>query len=106
MTSAVTPTKRCDFQRSRGLLVDGQGRRCHLERTEKPNQCGQIPDRARLSNRRRIFGVEVAAIKAVAEVEKLRQRSLPDGRTKILFERHKPYKYLAAAFGQKPLPTA
>lgn len=41
---------------------------------------------------------EVAAIKAVAEVESSGAGFLPDGRPKILFERHKFHKFTKGAF--------
>src|ERR1043165_1393775 len=44
---------------------------------------------------------EVAAIKAVAEVESSGGGFLPDGRPKILFERHKFHKFTGGAFAAK-----
>lgn len=43
------------------------------------------------------LGCEVAAIKAVIAVEALGQGFLPDGRPKILFERHKFYQFTGGA---------
>ncbi len=45
------------------------------------------------------LGCEVAAIKAVVEVEAAGDGFLPDGRCDILFERHKFYKAIAAKKG-------
>ena len=44
---------------------------------------------------------EIAAIKAVAEVESSGGGFLPDGRPKILFERHKFHKFTKGAFAAK-----
>lgn len=44
------------------------------------------------------LGCEVAAIKAVCEVEAPRGGFLEDGRVRILFERHKFYKYTSGKF--------
>lgn len=46
------------------------------------------------------LGVEVAAVKAVAEVESRGAGFLPDGRPTILFERHKFHKYTGGKFDQ------
>lgn len=47
------------------------------------------------------LGVEVAAIKAVAEVESSGNGFLPSGEPKILFERHVFYRQLKMAKGQE-----
>jgi hypothetical protein len=44
------------------------------------------------------LGCEVAAIKAVTEVEAAGAGFLPDGRVKILFERHKFYKFTGGRY--------
>ncbi len=46
------------------------------------------------------LGVEVAAIKAVAEIESRGSGFLPDGRPTILFERHKFHKFTKGKFDQ------
>lgn len=46
------------------------------------------------------LGCEVAAIKAVASVEGRGSGFLPSGEPKILFERHKFYRYTNGAFAQ------
>lgn len=47
------------------------------------------------------FGFPVSTIKAIREVEAKSQGFLSDGRTIILFERHKFYGYMKAKFGEK-----
>lgn len=46
------------------------------------------------------FGLPVSMMKAFREVEARGQGFLPDGRTIILFERHKFYGYILAKFGE------
>lgn len=46
------------------------------------------------------FGYPASMIKAFKEVESRGQGFLPDGRTIILFERHKFYGYILAKFGE------
>lgn len=46
------------------------------------------------------LGVPVAAVKAVASVESAGAGFLPDGRPKILFERHVMYRQVSAKFGK------
>ena len=46
------------------------------------------------------LGVPVIVIKAIAEVETLGEGYLPNGKPKILFERHRMYFYLNQKFGK------
>ena len=89
-----------DFQRSRGLLVDGKVGDATWAALYGEASVGKFLTEQDFQTAAELLGVEVAAIKAVAEVESYGSGFLPDGRTKILFERHKFYKYLAAALGK------
>ena len=89
-----------DFQRSRGLLVDGKVGDATWAALYNEASVGKFLAEQDFQTAAELLGVEVAAIKAVAEVESYGSGFLPDGRTKILFERHKFYKYLAAALGK------
>ena len=89
-----------DFQRSRGLFVDGKVGDATWAALYDEASVGKFLTEQDFQAAAELLGVEVAAIKAVAEVESYGSGFLPDGRTKILFERHKFYKYLAAALGK------
>lgn len=52
------------------------------------------------------LGVKESYIRAIAEVESNGTSFLPDGRMKILFERHKFYKYLSEAMGSSQAARA
>lgn len=88
------------FQRSRGLLVDGKVGEATWSALYNKDTVGKFLTEQDFQVAAEFLGVEVAAIKAVAEVESLGNGFLPDGRTKILFERHKFYKYYAATMGK------
>ena len=82
------------LQRARGLVIDGivgpktlialpgLAMPSHLKDSDLVKAAGTL-------------GVSVACVRAVNEVESKGQGFLPDGRPKILFERHKFYKALA-----------
>ena len=89
-----------DFQRSRGLLVDGKVGEATWAALYNEASVGKFLTEQDFQTAAELLGVEVPAIKAVAEVESYGSGFLPDGRTKILFERHKFYKDLAAALGK------
>ena len=89
-----------DFQRSRGLLVDGKVGDATWAALYNQASVGKFLTEQDFAAAAEFLGVEVAAIKAVAEVESYGAGFLKDGRTKILFERHKYYKYVAASLGK------
>lgn len=89
-----------DFQRSRGLLVDGKVGTATWDALRNPDSMGKYLTEQDFHQAAKLLGVEVAAIKAVAEVESNGSGFLPDGRVKLLFERHKFYKYLSAQKGK------
>lgn len=87
------------FQAAAGLMVDGiagSKTRAALaqENTERYLQEADLQAAAEM------LGVDVAAIKAVHKVESLGSGFLPDGRVKILFERHIFYRELQKKYGK------
>ena len=89
-----------EFQRSRGLYVDGKVGDATWSALYNKDTMGKFLTEQDFKNAAAFLGVEVAAIKAVAEVESYGGGFLADGRTKILFERHKFYKYYGATMGR------
>ena len=89
-----------DFQRSRGLFVDGKVGDATWAALYNQTNVGKFLTEQDFAAAAEFLGVEVAAIKAVAEVESYGAGFLKDGRTKILYERHKFYKYYAATMGK------
>lgn len=77
----------CEFQRSTGLVVDGiAGPKTFavLRGAARGNLLGEDD----LRRAAETLGVELAAIKAVNEVESRGQGFLPNGKPVILYERH------------------
>lgn len=85
------------FQQRVGLVVDGiAGGKTLLLLRSGDRQPHLLTQRA-IEQAAARLGVSVAAVLAVNEVESSGSGFLPDGRPKILFERHVMYKRLAAA---------
>ncbi|MFM0181766.1 N-acetylmuramidase family protein [Paraburkholderia aspalathi] len=83
------------LQRDRGLVIDGiAGPKTLIALPGSALRC-YLTD-ADLVKSADALGVQVAAIRAVNEVESRGQGFLPDGRPVILFERHVFYKRLKA----------
>lgn len=84
------------FQRQNGLMVDGIAGPATLARLDPSNIIN--PDKLLseddLKYAARQLGVQLAAIKAVTEVESKESGFLPSGRPVILFERHIMYRRL------------
>lgn len=83
------------LQRDRGLVIDGIAGPKTLIALPGPALPCHLTD-ADLVKSADALGVQVAAIRAVNEVESRGQGFLPDGRPVILFERHVFYKRLKA----------
>lgn len=91
-----------EFQRERGLVVDGLAgaRTCAaLLGLTDPRHLTEADIEAAAAS----LGCDAAAVHAVIEVEAPRSGFLPDGRVVILFERHIMYRLLQAA-GVDPAP--
>jgi hypothetical protein len=89
-------------QKKAGLVVDGiAGPKTFiaLSGVNLPQHLGD----AELVKAAELLGVQLAAVRAVNEVESLGQGMLPDGRPKILFERHVFWQRLEA-HGIDPAP--
>ncbi len=108
------------FQRSRGLTADGSAGPITLSAIEQAVAGGSAPvpieggastglagvtspallNEADFVAAAKLLKCDVAAIKAVAEVESAGNGFLSDGRVKILFEGHQFYKFTKGAFAQ------
>lgn len=88
-----------DFQRSRGLLVDGKVGDATWNALDG-NANTKFLTEQDFKNAAELLGVDVPSVKAVAEIESAGSGFLKDGRPKILFERHKFYLYYKASMGQ------
>lgn len=101
----VTAAAVCAFQQRVGLVVDGVAgpkTLATLGSGHKPAQLLGAADLARAAQR---LDVDLAAIRAVNEVESRGSGFLADGRPVILYERHVMYARLEAA-GIDPQPYA
>jgi hypothetical protein len=87
------------FQRQQGLMVDGIAGPATLARLEPSGTEGASKSLTEkdIKAAARKLAVQVAAIKAVTEVESRESGFLPSGRPVILFERHVMYRQLPAA---------
>lgn len=82
------------FQRRAGLVVDGvASHRTQATLLTRNANCKHLSERA-LDTAAQRLGVELAAIKAVSEVESGSAGFLDDGRPVILYERHVAYRQL------------
>ncbi len=86
------------FQRQQGLMVDGIAGPATLARLDPANTIspGKLLSEEDLKYAARRLGVQLAAIKAVTEVESKESGFLPSGRPVILFERHIMHRRLPA----------
>lgn len=91
-------------QKEKGLVVDGIAGPKTFIALRGVTLPHHLTD-ADLVKAAELLGVQVAAMRAVNEVESLGQGMLPDGRPKILFERHVFWKRLEA-HGIDPAPIA
>ncbi|MYM70528.1 DUF3380 domain-containing protein [Pseudoduganella sp. FT55W] len=91
-------------QKAKGLVVDGIAGPKTFIALRGVTLPHHLTD-ADLVNAAELLGVQVAAVRAVNEVESVGQGMLPDGRPKILFERHVFWKRLEA-HGIDPAPIA
>lgn len=91
-------------QKKAGLVVDGiYGQKTYIA-LSGVTLAHHLTD-TDLVDAAELLGVQVAAVRAVNEVESLGLGMLPDGRPKILFERHVFWKRLEA-HGIDPAPIA
>lgn len=84
------------FQRQQGLMVDGiagPATMARLDPDRAPNMGKELREKD-LKAAARKLGVQLAAIKAVTEVESKDSGFLPSGRPVVLFERHVMYRRL------------
>lgn len=95
-----------DFQRQQGLMVDGIAGPATLARLDPTGSAKPVVvlSESDLKNAARRLSVQLAAIKAVTEVESKESGFLPSGRPVILFERHVMYRRLAT--GQRKQASA
>ena len=84
------------FQRQQGLMVDGIAGPATLDRLDpaRARNPGKSLREKDLKAAARKLGVQLAAIKAVTEVESKESGFLPSGKPVILFERHVMYRRL------------
>ena len=88
-----------EFQSAAGLVVDGiAGRKTHAALMQESTE--RYLQEADLGAAADMLGVDVASIKAVHKVESAGSGFLPDGRVKILFERHIFYRELHKKHGK------
>lgn len=85
------------FQRQQGLMVDGIAGPATLAKLDpaRKEDTGKALTEKDIKAAARKLGVQVAAIKAVTEVESKESGFLPSGRPVILFERHIMYRRLS-----------
>lgn len=84
------------YQRKNGLLVDGKAgeKTLGLLYGASQAQAGKFLSELDIQDAAKLLGVDEAAIKAVHAVESLGVGFLPNGKPKILFERHKFREFL------------
>lgn len=87
------------FQRDQGLVVDGIWGK-QTDAAAEGKQTKDMLTQNDIIEAAAILGVEPAVIHAVNRVEAKGRGYLPDGRIKILFERHIFYRELKTKYGQ------
>ncbi|WP_394670993.1 N-acetylmuramidase domain-containing protein [uncultured Acinetobacter sp.] len=87
------------FQKKSGIKVDGIVGETTLKALQGVDVSKALKDFDLIAGAKRL-GISETVIRAIAEVETLGQGYLPDGRPKILFERHRMYFYLVEKRGK------
>lgn len=87
------------FQKLKNLKVDGLVGDYTLKALRGEDTSKLLKESDLVAGAKRL-GVPVIVIKAIAEVETLGEGYLPNGKPKILFERHRMYFYLNQKFGK------
>ena len=87
------------YQQDNGLVVDGIWGE-QSEASAAGQKTKEMLTQADIEAAAEILGVEAAVIQAVNKVEANGRGFLPDGRVKILFERHIFYRELAKKYGK------
>ncbi|BFM55022.1 TPA: N-acetylmuramidase domain-containing protein [Acinetobacter baumannii] len=87
------------FQKKQNLKVDGLVGDYTLKALRGECTSKLLKESDLVEGAKRL-GVPVIVIKAIAEVETLGEGYLPNGKPKILFERHRMYFYLNQKFGK------
>jgi hypothetical protein len=87
------------FQKNAGLKVDGIVGTATLNALKGNDISKHLKD-ADLSAGAKRLGIDDIVIRAIAEVETMGDGFLPDGRPKILFERHRMYLYLSQKYSK------
>lgn len=87
------------FQKKSGIKVDGIVGETTLKALQGVDVSKALKDTDLTAGAKRL-SISETVIRAIAEVETLGQGYLPDGRPKILFERHRMYFYLVEKRGK------
>ena len=87
------------FQKKVGIKIDGIVGETTLNALKGLNVSKYLQDTDLQAGAKRL-GIAEIIIRAIAEVETMGQGFLPDGRPKILFERHRMYFYLSQKHGK------
>ncbi len=87
------------FQKKHNLKVDGLAGPSTLKAL-RGEDCSKLLKESDLIDGAKRLGVPVIVIKAIAEVETMGEGYLPNGKPKILFERHRMYFYLNQKYGK------
>ncbi|MEI2511963.1 N-acetylmuramidase family protein [Acinetobacter soli] len=87
------------FQKKSGIKVDGIVGETTLKALQGVDVSKALKDADLTAGAKRL-SISETVIRAIAEVETLGQGYLPDGRPKILFERHRIYFYLVEKRGK------
>lgn len=87
------------FQKKSGIKVDGIVGETTLKALQGVDVSKALKDADLTAGAKRL-SISETVIRAIAEVETLGQGYLPDGRPKILFERHRMYFYLVEKRGK------
>lgn len=87
------------FQKKSGIKVDGIVGETTLKALQGVDVSKALKDADLTASAKRL-SISETVIRAIAEVETLGQGYLPDGRPKILFERHRMYFYLVEKRGK------